>query len=158
MRFEPEASGNVRCKVQMNPRAMENCIIVVVNSMLKQLKSRVRILPLSVSGKKVLNYLNQNGKKDKSKKKQKKKEMIGSSNNIITNTTTTSSSAEANLVERIALDLDELDLAEVSELVNNSGSEEEKSKKSNVVQALAAGAEVIPSEAGKVCQLPRTST
>lgn len=80
----------------------------------------------------------QNGKKDKSKKKQKRKESGSNSN------------AEANLVERIALDLDELDLAEVSELVNNSGSEEEKSKKSAVVQALAAGAEVTPSEAGKV--------
>jgi hypothetical protein len=60
-------------------------------------------------------------------------------------------SAEANLVERIALDLDELDLSDVSELVNNSGSEEEiKSKKSSVVEALASGAEVTPSEGGKV--------
>jgi hypothetical protein len=81
----------------------------------------------------------QNGKKEKPKKKQKKKE---------------GANAEANLVERIALDLGELDLSEVSELVNQSGSEEEKesrNKKASVVQALASGAEVMPSEAGKVC-------
>ncbi len=63
-------------------------------------------------------------------------------------------SAEANLVERIALDLDDLDLAEVSaEIVNNSGSEEEStsgSKRDSVVQALASGVEVTPSEGGKV--------
>ena len=78
----------------------------------------------------------QNGKKEKAKKKQKKKDSAGS--------------MEANLVERIALDLDELDLSDVSELVNNSGSDEDKAKKSSVVQALAAGVEVTPSEAGKV--------
>ena len=86
----------------------------------------------------------QNGKKEKSKKKQKKKE--GGAN------------AEANLVERIALDLGELDLSEVSELVNHSGSEEEKesrNKRASVVQALASGAEVMPSEAGKVSELQK---
>ena len=52
----------------------------------------------------------QNGKRpDKLNKKKKKKE-------------TSAAATEANLVERIALDLDELDLNEVSELVNNSGS------------------------------------
>jgi hypothetical protein len=66
---------------------------------------------------------------------------------------TSAASAEANLVERIALDLDNLDLAEVSaEMVNNSGSEEESggSKRDSVVQALASGVEVTPSEGGKV--------
>ena len=67
---------------------------------------------------------------------------------------TSAASAEANLVERIALDLDDLDLAEVSaEIVNNnSGSEEESggSKRDSVVQALASGVEVTPSEGGKV--------
>ena len=38
----------------------------------------------------------------------------------------------------------------MSELVNNSGSDDDKAKKSSVVQALAAGVEVTPSEAGKV--------
>ena len=67
---------------------------------------------------------------------------------------TSAASAEANLVERIALDLDDLDLAEVSaEIVNNnSGSEEESggSKRDSVVQALASGVEVTPSEGGKL--------
>ena len=86
-------------------------------------------------------YQQQNGKKEKAKKKQqKKKDSAGGS----------SGTTEANLVERIALDLDELDLADMSELVNNSGSDDDKAKKSSVVQALAAGVEVTPSEAGKV--------
>lgn len=93
-------------------------------------------------------YQQQNGKKEKAKKKQqKKKDSAGGS----------SGTTEANLVERIALDLDELDLADMSELVNNSGSDDDKAKKSSVVQALAAGVEVTPSEAGKVNILPYKS-
>lgn len=69
----------------------------------------------------------QNGKKDRTKKKKKKE--VGA-------TTTT-----ANLVERIALDLDELD---IQELVSNSGSEEEQVNKKDSIQS-----EVKASEAGK---------